>query len=96
MYLSLFLFIVGIIGFIVNRKNLLLMLIALEIMLLAVTFLFLMASYVSNDTWGQVYAVLIIVMAGAESVIGLSLLVAYYRITSNIVYYATSMQHTYI
>ena len=71
------------------------MLIALEIMLLAVTFLFLMASYVSNDSWGQVYAVLIIVMAGAESVIGLSLLVAYYRITNNIVIYSLTKEKVY-
>ena len=88
MYLSLFLFIVGILGFILNRKNLLLMLIAIEIMLLAVTFLFLISSHIANDSWGQIYAVLIIVMAGAESVIGLSLLVAYYRITNNIVIYS--------
>ena len=84
MNLSLLLFLVGILGFILNRKNIILMLISIEIMLLAVTFLILISSYNLDDNIGQTYGVYIITIAGAESVIGLSILVAYYRLRGNI------------
>jgi len=45
MNLSLFLFLIGILGFILNRKNIILMIIAIEIMLLAVTMLLLLSSF---------------------------------------------------
>lgn len=48
-------------------------------MLLAVTLLVLISSYSFNDSIGQTFSVYIISIAGAESVIGLSILVAYYR-----------------
>ena len=84
MNLSLLLFLVGILGFILNRKNIILMLISIEIMLLAVTFLILISSYQLDDNIGQTFSVYIISIAGAESVIGLSILVAYYRLRGNI------------
>jgi NADH-ubiquinone oxidoreductase chain 4L len=84
MNLSLFLFLVGILGFILNRKNIILMLISIEIMLLAVTFLVLITSYGYDDNIGQTFSVYIIAIAGAESVIGLSIVVAYYRLRGNI------------
>ena len=84
MNLSLLLFLVGILGFILNRKNIILMLISIEIMLLAVTFLMLISSYQLDDNIGQTFSVYIICIAGAESVIGLSIVVAYYRLRGNI------------
>ncbi len=81
MNLALFLFLVGIIGFILNRKNIILMIISIEIMLLAVTVLILISSYSFDDNIGQTFSIYIIAIAGAESVIGLSILVAYYRFT---------------
>ncbi|KAG9018620.1 NADH dehydrogenase subunit 4L [Tulasnella sp. 427] len=84
MNLSLLLFLVGILGFILNRKNIILMLISIEIMLLAVTFLMLISSYQFDDNIGQTFSVYIISIAGAESVIGLSIVVAYYRLRGNI------------
>nr|UEK25954.1 NADH dehydrogenase subunit 4L [Mutinus fleischeri] len=80
MNLSLFLFLIGILGFILNRKNLLLLIISIEIMLLAVTLLIIMSSFNFDDNIGQTFAIYIITIAGAESVIGLSILVAYYRL----------------
>jgi len=79
MNLSLFLFLIGIIGFILNRKNIILMIIAIEIMLLAVTLLVLISSFGFDDNVGQTFSIYIISIAGAESVIGLSILVAFYR-----------------
>jgi NADH-ubiquinone oxidoreductase chain 4L len=84
MNISLILFLIGILGFVLNRKNIILMIIAIEIMLLAVTLLILIVSYDYNDSIGQTYSIYIISIAGAESVIGLSILVAYYRLRGTI------------
>ena len=84
MNLSLLLFLIGILGFILNRKNIILMIIAIEIMLLAVTLLVLISSFSFDDGIGQIFSILIISLAGAESVIGLSILVAYYRLKGSI------------
>ncbi|KIM71001.1 hypothetical protein PILCRDRAFT_83211 [Piloderma croceum F 1598] len=79
MNLSLLLFLIGILGFIINRKNIILMIISIELMLLAVTLLILISSFSFDDNVGQTFSVYIITIAGAESVVGLSILVAYYR-----------------
>ena len=84
MNISLILFLVGILGFVMNRKNIIIMIIAIEIMLLAVTLLILISSFSFNDNIGQTFGMYIICLAGAESVIGLSILVAYYRLKGNI------------
>jgi len=80
MNLSLILFTIGILGFVLNRKNIILMLISIEIMLLAITFLVLVSSLSFDDILGQTYAIYIIAIAGAESAIGLGILVAFYRL----------------
>ena len=82
MNLALFLFLIGILGFILNRKNIILMIISIEIMLLAVTILILISSFTFDDNVGQTFSIYIISIAGAESVIGLSILVSYYRLTN--------------
>jgi NADH-ubiquinone oxidoreductase chain 4L len=84
MNLSLILFIIGVLGFVLNRKNIILMLISIEIMLLAITFLILLNSLLFDDILGQVYSVYIISIAGAESAIGLGILVAFYRLRGSI------------
>ena len=84
MNLSLILFLIGILGFVLNRKNIILMLISIEIMLLAITFLILISSLHFDDILGQIYAIYIIAIAGAESAIGLGILVAFYRLRGSI------------
>jgi NADH-ubiquinone oxidoreductase chain 4L len=84
MNLSLLLFLIGLLGFIINRKNIILMIISIEIMLLAITLLILISSFSFDDNVGQTFSVYIISIAGAESVVGLSILVAYYRLRGNI------------
>nr|YP_010121864.1 NADH dehydrogenase subunit 4L [Monilinia fructicola]QRF72240.1 NADH dehydrogenase subunit 4L [Monilinia fructicola]QYB19431.1 NADH dehydrogenase subunit 4L [Monilinia fructicola]QYB19492.1 NADH dehydrogenase subunit 4L [Monilinia fructicola]QYB19554.1 NADH dehydrogenase subunit 4L [Monilinia fructicola]QYB19616.1 NADH dehydrogenase subunit 4L [Monilinia fructicola] len=84
MSLSLILFLIGILGFVLNRKNIILMLISIEIMLLAITFLILISSLSFDDILGQTYAIYIIAIAGAESAIGLGILVAFYRLNSSL------------
>lgn len=84
MNISLILFLVGMLGFVLNRKNIILMLISIEIMLLAITFLILINSLNFDDIIGQVYALYIISVAAAESAIGLGILVAFYRLRGSV------------
>jgi NADH-ubiquinone oxidoreductase chain 4L len=84
MNLSLILFLIGVLGFVLNRKNIILMLISIEIMLLAITLLLLINSLSYDDIIGQTFAIYIISIAGAESAIGLGILVAFYRLRGTI------------
>ena len=81
MSLSIVLFLIGLLGFLLNRKNILLLIISLEIILLAVTVLILLSSLSFDDIFGQTYGIYVIAIAGAESAIGLGILVAFYRLT---------------
>ena len=71
-------------GFVLNKKNIILMLISIEIMLLSITFLILLSSVNFDDILGQTFSIYIIAIAGAESAIGLGLLVAFYRLRGSI------------
>jgi NADH-ubiquinone oxidoreductase chain 4L len=84
MNLSLILFLIGILGFVLNRRNIILILISIEIMLLSITFLILLGSLSFDDILGQTYAIYIISIAGAESAIGLGILVAFYRLRGSV------------
>jgi NADH-ubiquinone oxidoreductase chain 4L len=84
MYLSLLLFVTGVLGFVLNRRNLILMLISIEIMLLAITYLILVSSVSFDDILGQTYAIYVISIAGAESAIGLAIFVAFYRLRGSV------------
>jgi NADH-ubiquinone oxidoreductase chain 4L len=68
------------VGFLLNRKNVILMLVSIEIMLLSITLILLISSIAYNDNFGQLAALFIIALAGAESAIGLSILIVYYRL----------------
>lgn len=84
MNLSLALFLIGVLGFVLNRKNIIMMLICIEIMLLGITLLILLGSLNIDDIVGQLYAIYIISVAGAESAIGLGILVAFYRLRGSV------------
>ena len=79
MTISMVIFFIAILGFALNRKNIILMLICIEMILLAVTLMFMLASTEFDDVVGQEFAIYIISVAGAESALGLALLVAFYR-----------------
>jgi len=78
MIISIVLFLIGILGFVLNRKNIILMLISIEIILLAVTLIVLISSYSSVDILGKTYSIYIIAIARSwfDSAIGLYILVA--------------------
>lgn len=84
MLLSNILIIIGILGFVYNKKSIIILLINMEIMLLGLTLNILIWSNYFNDSIGLIWSVAILILAGGESAIGLSLLVNYYRIRGNI------------
>jgi len=72
-------FAVGVVGIFLNRKNLIILLMAIELMLLAVNMNFIAFSHALGDLSGQVFVFFILTVAAAESAIGLAILVALFR-----------------
>jgi NADH-quinone oxidoreductase subunit K len=77
--LAAILFTLGIFGVFLNRKNVIIILMSVELMLLAVNINFVAFSAELNDLVGQVFAVFILTVAAAEAAIGLAILVIYFR-----------------
>ena len=73
------LFVIGIFGLFLNRKNVIIILMSIELMLLAVNINFIAFSVHLGDLTGQVFALLILTVAAAEAAIGLAIVVVYYR-----------------
>jgi NADH-quinone oxidoreductase subunit K len=73
------LFTLGIFGIFLNRKNIIIILMSVELMLLAVNINFVAFSAELNDLVGQIFAVFILTVAAAEAAIGLAILVVYFR-----------------
>ncbi len=73
------LFAISVIGIFLNRKNIIIVLMAIELMLLAVNLNFVAFSHYLNDTAGQVFVFFILTVAAAESAIGLAILVVLFR-----------------
>jgi NADH-quinone oxidoreductase subunit K len=73
------LFALSVVGIFLNRKNLIVLLMAIELMLLAVNMNFIAFSHFSGDINGQVFVFFILTVAAAESAIGLAILVALFR-----------------
>lgn len=82
--LAAILFAIGVVGIFLNRKNLIVMLMAIELMLLAVNMNFVAFSHYLNDLAGQLFVFFVLVVAAAESGIGLAILVVLFRNLSTI------------
>jgi len=78
------LFALSVIGIFLNRKNLIVLLLAIELMLLAVNTNFIAFSHYLGDLHGQIFVFFILTVAAAESAIGLAILVVLFRNKSNI------------
>jgi NADH-quinone oxidoreductase subunit K len=85
-YLSLgaMLFALSVVGIFLNRRNLIVLLMAIELMLLAVNTNFVAFSHYLNDLNGQIFVLFILTVAAAESAIGLAILVLLFRNRSSI------------
>ena len=77
--LAALLFTIGIAGIIINRKNIIVILMSVELILLAVNINLVAFSTTFADLTGQIYALFVLSVAAADAAIGLAILVAYYR-----------------
>ncbi len=73
------LFTLGVLGIFLNRKNVIVILMSIEMMLLAVNLNLISFSVFLNDLTGQVFSMIILTVAAAEAAIGLAILVVYFR-----------------
>jgi NADH-quinone oxidoreductase subunit K len=76
---SAILFTVGVFGVFLNRKNVIVILMSIELILLAVNLNFVAFSAALNDLTGQIFALFVLTVAAAEAAIGLAILVVFYR-----------------
>ena len=79
LFLAAIIFIIGIIGIFLNRKNIIIILMSIELILLAVNINLVSFSIFINDLTGQIFALFILTVAAAEAAIGLAIIVVYYR-----------------
>ena len=78
------LFTIGVLGIFLNRKNIIIILMSVELILLAVNINFVAFSTYLGDLVGQVFALFVLTVAAAEAAIGLAILVVYFRIRGTI------------
>ena len=81
-----FLFSISLIGMFLNKENILIMLMSLEMLFLSTSFFFIFSSIYLDDITGQIFAILILTVAASESAIGLAILVIYYRIRLSLIH----------
>lgn len=77
--LAALLFTIGVFGMFLNRKNVIVILMSIELMLLAVNINFVAFSAYLNDLTGQIFTMFILTVAAAEAAIGLAILVVFFR-----------------
>ena len=82
--ITLVLFLIGVLGVVLNRNNILITIMSIEIMLLAVNINFVVFSVYLDDIVGYIFSLFILTVAATESAIGLAILSAYYRLNSTI------------
>lgn len=82
--LSISLFLIGTFGMFLSRKHVIIILISLELILLSININFVVFSIFLDDLLGQIYALLVLTVAAAESALGLAILIVYYRLRGGI------------
>lgn len=78
------LFLIGVLGLVLNRKNILITIMSIELMLLAINLNFVIFSIYLNDIAGYIFVLFILTIAAAESAIGLAILTVYYRLKDTV------------
>jgi len=82
--ISMIIFVIGLCGLVLGRKNIILILMSIELILLSVNLNLLIFSVFVDDLLGQLFTLLVLTVAAAESAIGLAILVIYFRIRGTI------------
>jgi NADH-quinone oxidoreductase subunit K len=72
-------FVIGVLGIFVNRKNVIIIMMSIELILLSVSINFVAFSAYLGDLFGQVFVMFVLTVAAAESAIGLAILMVYFR-----------------
>jgi NADH-quinone oxidoreductase subunit K len=79
------LFSIGVLGLVLNRKNILIIIMSIELMLLSVNLNFIIFSIYLDDILGQLFVIFILTIAATESAIGLAILSSYYKVKNTII-----------
>jgi NADH-quinone oxidoreductase subunit K len=90
--INIILFIISLFGVTFSRKNLLIILICIELMLLSLNLNFIILSVYLDDICGQLFSLFILTVAAGESSIGLAVMIAYYRVRGSIVLQKTILK----
>ena len=77
-------FLIGIVGMVINRRNVLIILMCIEMALLGLNLNFILFSIYFDDLYGQLFSLFILTVAAAESAIGLAIIIIYYRLRGSI------------
>lgn len=85
--INFFLFCLGLFGIILNRQNIIIVLMSIEILLLSINLNFIYFSIYIDDVIGQIFSLFILTVAAAESAIGLAIMVLFFKIYGNISIY---------
>lgn len=81
---AMLIFFTGLLGIVLNRRNIIIMLMSIELMLIAININLIAYSAYLDDIIGQLFALLILTVAAAESAIGLAIIVIFYRVRGTI------------
>ncbi len=79
----------GFLGLFLNRQNIIVTLMSIELILLTISIIFIELSYQFQDIYGLVFSFFILTVAAAESAIGLAIVIVYYRLRGSIFFYDT-------
>ena len=79
-----FLFLMGLIGIVMNRKSILIILMCIELILLSLNLNFILFSVYFDDLYGQLFSFFILTVAAGESAVGLAIIIIYYRVRGSI------------
>ena len=81
---NMFTFFFNILGIVLNRRNILITLMCIELVLLSVNLNFIVFSIYLDDFYGQIFALFVLTIAASESAIGLAIIIVYYRLRGTI------------
>jgi NADH-quinone oxidoreductase subunit K len=84
LYLTCIVFFIGLIGIVLNRKNILVVIMSIELLLLSINLNFAAFSIYLDDIIGQIFVLFILTIAAAESAIGLAIITVLYRLKNSI------------
>ena len=89
--INFFLFCIGLFGIILNRQNIIIILMSIELLLLSLNLNFLYFSFFLDDIIGQIFSLVILSIAASESAIGLAILILFFKISGNISIYKINL-----